>query len=155
MARTVQEIYDIAIYLIDAQNETTGATNMADNREYEVRCVGLLNTLINEAYPYSDTYLSSTNGRRPVLSPVTSMGDTIDMDDFICLSVLPSGLAALFVFDEDKSKYNAFWGDYLQRLAQARASLPVTNGFEDIENPYGWGNGSNAIEYDEFSRWNY
>ena len=54
--RTVQEIFDEAIHLIDAQNEQTGSTATADTKEYEVRAAKLLSTLLNEAYPYSDTY---------------------------------------------------------------------------------------------------
>lgn len=151
--RTVQEIYDAAIHLIDAQNENNGSTSGADTKEYQVRAAKLLSTLLNEAYPYSDTYAPAEGGKRPTLPPVTSMEDTVDMDDFICLSALPAGLAALFVFDEDKDKYNAFWGDYMNRLVQARATLPASTGFEDIENPYSWSGAGAGIEYGEFGRW--
>ena len=150
--RTVQEIYDEAIHLIDAQNENSGSTNTPDTREYAVRAAKLLSTLLNEAYPYSDTYPASTNGRRPVHPPVTEMTDNVDMDDFICLSALPAGLAALFVFDEDKDKYNAFWGDYVNRLQQAARSMP-TSGFEDVENPYAWEGHGAGIEYGQFGSW--
>ena len=75
------------------------------------------------------------------------------MDDMICLSALPAGLAALLVFDEDLNKYNAFWGDYQARLAQARATLPASGGFEDVENPYSEDGLGAGIEYGEFSRW--
>lgn len=149
MARTVQEIFDEAIHLIDAQHEQTGSTSTSDTREYEVRACKCLNSLLNEAYPYSDTYKPSIDGRRPTHPPVSAMTDTVDMDDFICLSVLPVGLAALFVFDEDKDKYNAFWGDYVNRLAQARATLPAS--FESIDADLGGAYG--GIEHGEFGRW--
>ena len=194
--RTVQEIFDKAIHLIDAQNESTGSTHTTDTKEYEVRCFECLNTLLNEAYPYSDNavaaafdasaavavgdsvsyegwrylciadapagtlptdadYFTKTSkaNRRAVHPPVTAFTDTVYMDDFICMSALPAGLAALFVYDEDTSKYNAFWGDYMNRLAQARATLPAADGFEDIENPYSFGGLGAGIEYGEFGRW--
>lgn len=201
MARTVQEIYDKAIHLIDAQNENTGSTTTSDTLEYKVRACELLDTLLNEAYPYSDTYAESVEewkakgeyrqgdkvvygsgkylcltdktldtpgegtgwrlvakagkGKRPTLEPVTTLTDPVDMDDFICLSALPAGLAALFVYDEDTTKYNAFWGDYINRLAQARATLPAADGFEDIESPYdsGWSKFRGGVEHGEYGAW--
>ena len=154
MARKVQEIFDKAIYLIDAQNESTGATKTSDTREYEVRCCGLLTTLLNEVYPYSDTYAPGGDGKRPTHPDVVALTDEVNMDDFICLSVLPAGLAALFTFEEDRAKYNAFWGDYLSRLAQAKATLPASSGFEDIENPYSFTGRGAGIEHGEFGAWN-
>lgn len=199
--KTVQEIYDKAIHLMDAQNENNGSTTTSDTLEYRVRACELLNTLLNEAYPYSDTYSESVNeweagagyeqgdkvvcgkgkylclmagtedrpgegtgwrlvakvqrGKRPTLEPVTDFSDPVDMDDFICMSALPAGLAALFVYDEDQTKYNAFWGDYMSRLAQGRATLPASSGFEDIENPYagGWGKLHGGIEHGEHGEW--
>lgn len=193
--RTVQEIFDKAIHLIDAQNESTGSTHTTDTKEYEVRCFECLNTLLNEAYPYSDNavaedyssgacaagdsvnyggwrylciadalagtlptdtdYFTRTGkaGKRATHPPVTAFTDTVFMDDFICMSALPAGLAALFVYDEDTSKYNAFWGDYMSRLAQAKNTLPAADGFEDIENPYSFGGMGASIEYGEFGRW--
>ena len=195
--RTVQEIFDEAIHLIDAQNEQTGSTATADTKEYEVRAAKLLSTLLNEAYPYSDTYsadewaggkaylagecviynglryrceedvgaeasapptdarwaCTGKAGKRPTHPPVVNMTDPVYMDDFICLSALPAGLAALFVYDEDTTKYNAFWGDYTNRLTQARATLPAADGFEEIENPYAYGGSGAGIEYGRFGRW--
>ena len=156
--RTVQEIFDKAIHLIDAQNEQSGSTDTADTREYKVRCCELLNTLLNEAYPYSDTYADrqlASPGRRPTHPPVKNMTDVVDMDDFICMSALPAGLAALFVYDEDTTKYNAYWGDYQNRLAQAKATLPASDGWEDIENPYAWEGYGAGIEHGEYGRWNF
>ena len=197
--RTVQEIFDEAIHLIDAQNEQTGSTATADTKEYEVRAAKLLSTLLNEAYPYSDNYsaaefikgesyvvgecvtymgsrylcvadvpagsgalptgaagfwkLIGKAGKRPTHPPVVNMTDPVYMDDFICLSALPAGLAALFVYDEDTTKYNAFWGDYTNRLTQARATLPAADGFEEIENPYAFGGSGAGIEYGRFGSW--
>ena len=199
--RTVQEIFDEAIHLIDAQNESTGSTETSDTKEYKVRACKCLSSLLNEAYPYSDTYAAKDynaatqytagecvnyNGSRylrkadaeddetsvgtpdtdtthwlyigranarPTHPPVVNLTDGVYMDDFICLSALPAGLAALFVYDEDTSKYNAFWGDYMNRLSQARATLPAADGFEEIENPYSFSGMGAGIEHGEFGYW--
>lgn len=199
--RTVQEIFDEAVHLIDAQNESTGSTHTTDTKEYEVRACKCLSTLLNEAYACCDTYgaqeyrsgedyaagecvtcdgwrylcLADAAGVRPgdegdepvywkrigkagkraTHPPVVNMTDNVYMDDFICLSALPAGLAALFVYDEDTTKYNAFWGDYQNRLAQARATLPASDGFEDIENPYAFEHYGAGIEFGQFGSWNY
>jgi hypothetical protein len=97
----------------------------------------------------------SRPGMRPTHPPVSDMNDQVDMDDFICMSALPAGLAALFVYDEDTTKYNAYWGDYQSRLAQARATLPAADGWEDIENPYAWEGYGAGIEHGEYGRWNF
>jgi hypothetical protein len=184
----------MAIHLIDAQNEATGATVTSDTQEYRVRAAALVTTLLNEAYPYCDTYLAkdydagaaydagecanyggyrylrladadgSAEGtpdtdaarwlrvckadKRATHPPGCELEDTVYMDDLLCLSVLPAGLAALLIYGEDATQYNAYWGDYQQRLSMARASLPTGDGFESITSPYG------GIEYGEFSRWN-
>ena len=49
---TVQNVFDIAIRLMDSQNETTGATDTSDTKEYKVRTCSLLNSiLVRRAIP--------------------------------------------------------------------------------------------------------
>ena len=45
--KTVQAVFDKAMYLIDAQNEQTGSTSGADVNEYRVRTIGILNVLLD------------------------------------------------------------------------------------------------------------
>ena len=54
--KTVQAVFDKAMFLIDAQNEQTGATSGADTTEYRVRTIGILNVLLDAVYPASDTF---------------------------------------------------------------------------------------------------
>ena len=42
MLNTVQDVFGIAIRLIDAQNESTGSTKTSDTKEYELRTPSLL-----------------------------------------------------------------------------------------------------------------
>lgn len=48
--KTVQGVFDKAMYLIDAQTESTGQTVNSDTREYQVRTIGILNTLLDAVY---------------------------------------------------------------------------------------------------------
>lgn len=144
---SVQGVFDKAMYLIDAQNESTGSTDNSDTTEYKVRTIGILNNLIDDAYPASDTFTIGEDGKRPALDDLTSFPDEIKMDPYIVRSVLPCGLAAKLLSEENPTLADFFWQLYEQRLAKARAGVPAS--FESIEDglPYG------GIEYGEFARW--
>ena len=144
---SVQGVFDKAMYLIDAQNESTGSTDNSDTTEYKVRTLGILNNLIDDVYPASDTFAISEDGKRPALDDLTSFSDEIKMDPYIVRSVLPCGLAAKLLSEENPTLADLFWQLYEQRLAKAREGVPAS--FESIEDglPYG------GIEYGEFARW--
>lgn len=144
---SVQGVFDKAMYLIDAQNESTGSTDNSDTTEYKVRTLGILNNLIDDVYPASDTFAISEDGKRPALDDLTSFSDEIKMDPYIVRSVLPCGLAAKLLSEENPTLADFFWQLYEQRLAKARDGVPAS--FESIEDglPYG------GIEYGEFARW--
>lgn len=151
MLNTVQDVFDIAIRLIDEQNESTGATRTADTKEYELRTPSLLNSILDRAYPASDTYSANTGfcgGLRPICRKVSSMTDTLDMDERICTGVLPYGLAGLLLAKEDPTLADFFWQTFLEQLNEAMRSLPSE--IEDVEDVYG---GFGGIEYGGFSRW--
>jgi hypothetical protein len=142
--RTVREIFDIAIHLMDEQSEASGATLTADTKEYSYRTPSALNSILNWVYPYSDTYVEALSGRRPVYPAVSGMNDRIDMDDYICLSVLPYGLAARLA-EESYALKNWFEQTFLERIEAASRTLPSTEA--EIEDCYG------GIEYGEYSHW--
>ena len=144
---SVQGVFDKAMYLIDAQNESTGSTDNSDTTEYKVRTLGILNNLIDDTYPASDTFAIGEDGKRPALDDLTSFSDEIKMDPYIVRSALPCGLAAKLLSEENPTLANFFWQLYEQRLAKAREGVPSS--FESIEDglPYG------GIEYGEFARW--
>ena len=60
--KTVQGVFERTMYLIDAQNETTGATETADTQDYRVRTLGILNSLLDMAYSASDTFVRTSDG---------------------------------------------------------------------------------------------
>ena len=71
--------------------------------------------------------------------------DVIDLDDYICQSVLPYGLAAHLLMQEDLTSANYFQQRYEELKRMLEKGLPTVS--EDIEDIYG------GIEYCEFSRW--
>ena len=142
--RSVQEIFDIAIHLMDEQSEATGATRTSETEEYTFRTPSALNSILNWVYPYSDTYVQALSGKRPTYPKVVSMSDTVDMDDYICLSVLPYGLAARLA-EEGSAMRKWLEQTFLARMEAARSRLPAVE--STVEDVY------SGIEYGEFSRW--
>ena len=183
---TVQDVFDIAIRLMDAQNEGTGSTDTADTREYRLRTPSLLNSILDRAYPASDTWPGTNYGvparaqrqrvawgeeeqgsgassarqggasgadfattKRPVCQKVAEMTDEIGLDGRICTGVLPYGLAALLLTEENPTLANFFWQTFLEQLAEARRGLPgAAEGVEDV-----YGSAGDLLEYGRFSRW--
>ena len=148
MAVTVQDIFDIAIRLMDSQNESTGSTDTADTKEYKLRTPSLLNSILDRAFPYSDNYreaLEAAGGKRPICPKVAEMSDPVVLDERICTGALPYGLAGLLLLEEDPSRANFLWQTFLEQLELCRQSLPSVIG--DVENLYG------GIEHGEFGAW--
>lgn len=145
---TVQAVFDIAIRLIDAQNESTGATLTSDTKEYMHRTPSLLNSILDRAYKASDTYPAEYTGKRPICQKVSAMEDTLDLDERICTGVLPYGLAGLLLTEEDPTRADFFWQTFLEQLEDAKNSVPAEIG--GVEDYYG---GFGGIEYGRFSRW--
>lgn len=152
---TVQDVFDIAIRLMDAQNESTGSTETADTKEYRLRTPSLLNSILDRAYPASDTFPGNVgtprdpDGRRPVCPKVFSMEDKIPLDEYLCSGVLPYGLAGLLLTEENPSLANFFWQTFLEQLEEAKRGLPA--GESSIEDCYGFL--TDNLEYGQFSRW--
>ncbi len=127
---TANWVFDRAIHLMDEQNETNGKTRTQDTKEYEFRTLSILNVLRNELYPYSDTYEVRTDGRRPVCVELTSMEQPIDLDDALCQSVLPYGLAAHLLLGENDTMASFFNQRYAEMLNELRSRS--TAEWEDI-----------------------
>lgn len=149
MSTTAREVFDIAIRLMDAQNESTGSPDTADTKEYRLRTPSLLNSILDRAYPASDTYPGTEDGKRPVCGKISEMDDEIGLDGRICTGVLPYGLAGLLLTEENPSLANFFWQTFLEQLESAKQGLP--SGIDSIEDCYGFL--GDCLEYGQFSRW--
>lgn len=144
MATTAQWIFERTMALMDELNESTGSADTSDTKEYKNRTLAILNLLRVECFPYSDTY-TPINGRRPICPVIDSFSTEIFLDDGICQGVLPYGLAAHLLVDENPTAAGYFQQRYEELLAMMRASLPSS--VEDIQNVYG------GIEHGQFGRW--
>lgn len=139
---TVQQVYDMAIHLMDEQSEVDGATVHTDTDEYRFRTISILNSVIPALYPYSGGYRPTGNGRpTPPALYAENFRDPdflqiIPLDDGMCLALLPYYLAAqlLSVENEDLSAW--FMNRYRETLMDMRYKVPAS--FEPIPAPYGF-----------------
>ena len=146
---TAQDIFDEAMGLMDEVNETTGATDTADTKEYKNRTLFILNILRGELYPYSDTFVTNDRGFRPIVDPIEDFDTPIDLDDYICETVMPYGLASHLLLDENPSAAGFFQQRYEELRDKLARGLPATS--EDITDVYFGNNG--GYEFDWIARW--
>jgi hypothetical protein len=137
----VQEIYDMAIHLMDEQNEDNGNTETMDTEEYRFRTISILNTAIPALYPYSGTFVNSGIGRPSVQilrandHAKPDFSQQIPLDDTLCYSVLPYFLAAQLLSGENEDLAAWFLSRYREAFLDLRNKVPGE--FEPIRPVYG------------------
>ena len=144
---TAQWVFEAAMTIIDELNDN-GAADHADTQEYKNKTLFIINILRNELYPYSDTYRQTAEPIRPIVRLVEDFEDIIDLDDYICQTVMPYGLAAHLMLDENPT-VAAFcqqrYEELLRKLEKGFAQMS-----QDIVDVYGYGGGG---YYDENGDW--
>ena len=138
---TVQQVFDMAIHLMDEQNESTGATVTVDTQEYKFRTISILNSVIPALYPYSGNYNQGTSGRpkprqldwEDYRNP--DFEQSIPLDDTLSLSVLPYYLAAQLLSAENEALSAWLMARYQEFFQDLRNKVPAS--FEPISTPYG------------------
>ena len=147
---TVQAVFDLAVHLMDAQNEATGATDTIAAREYRHRTPSLLNSLLDRVYLSSATCPVDTVGR-PICPKVSAMEDVLALDERICTGVLPYGLAGLLLAEEDPQRANFFWQTFLEQLHEAGQSLCGED--SPVVDVYGFEKDWGTIGLGKFADW--
>ena len=150
---TGMDVFQRAITMMDELNDA-GKYRHDDTVEYQNRTLAILNILQGELYFYSDTFpkwQEWETGRRPVLKPLEDLYTVIDLDDYCAGTVMPYGLAAHLLLDENPTAAGYFQQRYeelLRGLMTGKGKMTVS---EDIEDIYGFRGGISP--YNEFSRW--
>lgn len=145
---TGMDVFQRAITMMDELDDN-GKYKYEDTDEYRNRTRSILNVLQNELYPYSDTYRKNDtwlSGRRPVLLPLDDLNSEIDLDDFCAGTVLPYGLAAHLLMDENPASAGFFQQRYDELKAQLMRGMPAVS--EEIVDVYG-----GLGPYNEFGMW--
>ena len=131
--------------LMDEVSETAGQADTADTKDYKNRVLPILNVLRWECFPCSDTYAVTEAGKRPVCPEISDFDSPIALDDVLCQGVLPYGLAAHLLLDENPAAASYFQQRYEELLRRAKQSIPAVS--EDIADVYG------GIEHGRYGRW--
>lgn len=142
-----QTIYEAAIALMDSMSDS-GNADVADNNEYKHRTLPILNILRGELYPFSDTYETDDEGR-PIVNLIRDFTKPIDLDDYICQSVMPYGLAAHLLLQEDPAAANFCQQRYDELKMRLSVGMPTLSA--DVEDVYGSKGGIDP--YNEFAQW--
>ena len=157
---TPTDVFERMIHLSDNGDESNGNYDIPDNREYKFRLLAIINTIINELYPYSDTCIR-TSGKRSVLEPVEDLDEDIDLDNY-CIEVLVYGVAARMFLGEDSNFASFCEQEYERRLADLKSGSGMTAEADAIEDVYSGGyydeNGNyqyatGYYPYNDFGRW--
>lgn len=147
---TGTEIYEAALVWMDANND-------ADTSEYESKALTLINDQLGVVFPYSDNYneaVLAAKGKRPICPKLDDLDDEVALDDYICTSIIPVGIAAFMLMDENPSTANTLLQVYYERLNALKRGegMPVF-GSEDITDVYGDSDGRSHYYYNRFTRW--
>lgn len=131
-----------------SNNLDIGETDTSDNQEYKLRTLAIINMLVNELYPYSDTCVK-VPGKRSVHPPLTNLAQEIDLDDYCCGLVLPYGLAARLFTDENPTQAGFYEQEYERLLAGLKRGEGMTASSEPIDDVYGGSyiDGEGHIQY--------
>jgi len=114
---TLKEAFAITMAMID-ETDANGEAMTIRNRDYELRTPGLLAGILGELYPYSDTYVTPSVGKRAVCPQVKTFDEVLPLDDFLCRSVLPCVLAARLLLDENPAVAAYYERRYLELLGR-------------------------------------
>ena len=159
-----QEVFNHAMALMDEFSTSTDDNgnyipNENDTLEYKARTLAILNVLAGELFPFSDTFSIVEDGKRPICTAITDFTTAISLDDYICRSVMPYGLAAHLLLQEDPSSANYFQQRYDELKGNLQRGLPaestditdVYSGYYDADG--NWVSCSDPIGFSGGGRW--
>lgn len=151
---TGEDVFDTAIKLMNEQRDSDGESDTTDTVDYKNRSLAILNTLLIKAFPYSDEFLDATSeaspGRKPLVTPITSLSDTLPVDDAVG-GILCYGLAARLSEIDMPEFARDMQSEFESSLVMLSRSRPALS--EDIVDFYGANEYYGGNEWGEFSRW--
>lgn len=120
-----RKVFELAIHLMDEQNENNGEVRTPDTKEYENRTLSILNVLRHELFPYSDTFNPGEDRKRYIVPMLEDLEQAIDLDDAIAQGVMPYGLAAHLLLGENDSMaayFNQRYAEMMFRIGTKQMS---------------------------------
>ena len=109
-----------------------------DVEEYYHKTLSILNLIKNELYKYSDTYKIKEDGKRPICTLITDWTTDIDLDDWCTQTMMPLGLAAKLMVDEDVTNANYCQQEYERLLYELKNQVIPSNGSQGVIDVYSY-----------------
>lgn len=135
---TVQDVFDATMALMDELNDNGEAVS-SDTTEYLNRTLPIMNLMIGECYPYSD--LRDSGSVLSTWKVVEEMDDELKshkIDNTLALTIMPYGLAANLLVDENPSAASFYQARYEELLRQKSLKMQADVGIiEDLYGVYG------------------
>lgn len=142
---TMSDVFDTAIALMDEINDS-GKTQTADTEEYKRRTPGIMRILLAECYPYSDLKDPDASASSWRIPDEDGWEDSLwKIDNTLALGIMPYGLAANLLVDENPAAAGFFQQRYEELLRERKRMTAASMG--EVEDLYG------GIEYGQFSSW--
>ena len=113
MATTGTQVLNNALAIMDEVGST----------EYNTRAINFINMLCDKLYPYSDNYIVATIGVRPIVTHITALPETLGIDDILAKSVLPYGLAAQLMINDDAAQAGNYESIFQERLRETKRQI--------------------------------
>jgi hypothetical protein len=125
-----QEVFDLAIKMMDEQSLTTGQAVHDQTREYQQRALAIMGIKVQELSDES-----------PILP--RSYEDEVPLSDKIARGILPYGLAGELYLHEDPDASNYYLSKYVSLIRDLNRRA-VSERIRDVYH---------GIGHDEFARW--
>ena len=140
MATTAQWVFETAVHLMDEADSATGAADTGAAAVYKSRTPAILSVLMARCAP-----LSAKLEPGQVPDPVTHMEQELGLEDSLCRTLLPYGLAAHLTVEENPAVSAYFHNQFEAAMQTARRASPTV--CESIVLPYG------GVEHGDWARW--
>lgn len=134
MATTGMQIFEMTMALSDnlTVSSGNGIADTGENADYKSRIVPIINSCLPELYPYSGGAAAASG--RPVPRFLTSLSESVDLDDSLARGVLVHGVTALLFVNENPALASVHEQKYHEKLARLR-NIPAE--WESIADCYG------------------
>lgn len=118
---TCKEIYELAMALMDEMKDNQSPSDVpqvdySENKDYQARTPGIVSILQTQVI----MYLKGAGVDVDSLDPISTMDDEVDLEQDICTGVMPYGLAARLLGQEDTKMSSYFSNLYYDNLSAAK-----------------------------------